>query len=931
MLGRQVEAVLLLWLSCCVLAVWRYSMKSTIYSIFSTRSSIILEYEGDTFKSWDIPEGCKVQNKSSPKTLLYCKTPGNHKISPININDMQEDERLLTVDSSNICFLWYYTVVDVFFNLSQNSMVLTKQMNTLGQYPVIYTLEKGLKYDPGPLTPDGTWIIHLPMTSDDIIKQIRGNKVSFQDCFIASLQFLLTFPMNVISDPPEYEPLSLPAGSPLLASWHTCIPTFVLLATEHETFQTNNSFQTWTKVRAPPGVLTEAQRHSLRDVILLDQRILFLVEGTIYLKTKDSFKIIDENNGIAGTGILGFSKRRWCQIRYLYKLASKKSLLFAWSKDVVYAGYTNLRFLVFTTISKLKDVLKLSPGDTLEIMTVEYLWHPQEVAFMLSHCTDCSTIKDVRIVLFNSMHSKYVLQDFDIQVAKETQLDCRFLLSAMPDMILWDGHSTYYSHNNFTEVGIIETDSGNTNLSLIAEGSKVHNVVADTTGNILVKMENNDLFYIKDGIAEIVPLSRWVNTTAETALVLDKSFQVNILHYNQNLDEKYQLHLQSYPLVLELQSKNKGLEDMCPYLTFQHDVHSQFYHLDKGDSLTVWTQIVYPENRGLDILVDYYGSNILTWTQNTEYEIASGFCTKSMITRFFQTTNYESVKNYYDLEKKNTGLTLIKIRPSEYTRTCPTVIPVFEISVGCDPTKYIQVQGFNNTRCHRRDFSYVIDKELLRDSPHENLKVRYEVAKYGCPRTVDMEEMFHPVVELYDENGFIKIVDANFILWEVHGRNDYMYNSTMQQNGCINEAQTWDIMIEENPGVPMEDIWGPQNYRPCFSYAIGTPGDLSQPYEIINYSNKNALKWSSSYAAMYVYRLKVLDPNYSFCNLTTYFAIESLGQIPRSSIYLVAALVFVLMLTFISVLVLSYFWYSKIYRRFIIEPLHKPPGKQKKN
>ncbi|XP_063128834.1 cation channel sperm-associated auxiliary subunit epsilon isoform X16 [Rattus norvegicus] len=653
MLGRQVEAVLLLWLSCCVLAVWRYSMKSTIYSIFSTRSSIILEYEGDTFKSWDIPEGCKVQNKSSPKTLLYCKTPGNHKISPININDMQEDERLLTVDSSNICFLWYYTVVDVFFNLSQiitiwvydpenaspeelqwtakepsvNSMVLTKQMNTLGQYPVIYTLEKGLKYDPGPLTPDGTWIIHLPMTSDDIIKQIR----------------------------------------------------------------------------------------------------------------------------------------------------------------------------------------------------------------------------------------------------------------AMPDMILWDGHSTYYSHNNFTEVGIIETDSGNTNLSLIAEGSKVHNVVADTTGNILVKMENNDLFYIKDGIAEIVPLSRWVNTTAETALVLDKSFQVNILHYNQNLDEKYQLHLQSYPLVLELQSKNKGLEDMCPYLTFQHDVHSQFYHLDKGDSLTVWTQIVYPENRGLDILVDYYGSNILTWTQNTEYEIASGFCTKSMITRFFQTTNYESVKNYYDLEKKNTGLTLIKIRPSEYTRTCPTVIPVFEISVGCDPTKYIQVQGFNNTRCHRRDFSYVIDKELLRDSPHENLKVRYEVAKYGCPRTVDMEEMFHPVVELYDENGFIKIVDANFILWEVHGRNDYMYNSTMQQNGCINEAQTWDIMIEENPGVPMEDIWGPQNYRPCFSYAIGTPGDLSQPYEIINYSNKNALKWSSSYAAMYVYRLKVLDPNYSSSGISSYHFRSSLTKRPGHS------------------------------------------------
>lgn len=53
-----------------------------------------------------------------------------------------------------------------------------------------------------------------------------------------------------------------------------------------------------------------------------------------------------------------------------------------------------------------------------------------------------------------------------------------------------------------------------------------------------------------------------------------------------------------------------------------------------------------------------------------------------------------------------------------------------------------------------------------------------------------------------------------------------------------------------------------QNYRPCFSYAIGKPGDLSQPYEILNYSNKNHLKWPPTYTGMYVYRLKVLDPNY---------------------------------------------------------------------
>lgn len=109
----------------------------------------------------------------------------------------------------------------------------------------------------------------------------------------------------------------------------------------------------------------------------------------------------------------------------------------------------------------------------------------------------------------------------------------------------------------------------------------------------------------------------------------------------------------------------------------------------------------------------------------------------------------------------------------------------------------------------------MIDKELLRDSPPENLKVKNDVAKYSYPRTLQLEEMFHPVVELYDEDRFVKRVSANFMVWEIHGRNNYTFNSTVQQNGCIKEAQTWD-------GLPLDDVWGLRTTDLAFLILLGS-------------------------------------------------------------------------------------------------------------
>ncbi|XP_035872073.1 cation channel sperm-associated protein subunit epsilon-like [Phyllostomus discolor] len=171
-MAAQRVAVLLSWLSCCGSALWRYYTKSPDYRIFSTRSTIQLEYEGTFFSEWSVPETCSVKNKSSPTTELRCPSPGIQIIRPIVKGPNVEEERYLFVDKSNTCFLWYYKVINfpevLIQNLiiwvydpenadpselvweaespSPNSIMLSKQLTTLGQEPVVYTLLKGKVY-----------------------------------------------------------------------------------------------------------------------------------------------------------------------------------------------------------------------------------------------------------------------------------------------------------------------------------------------------------------------------------------------------------------------------------------------------------------------------------------------------------------------------------------------------------------------------------------------------------------------------------------------------------------------------------------------------------------------------------------------------------------------------------------------------------------
>ncbi|KAM5204731.1 cation channel sperm-associated auxiliary subunit epsilon isoform 3-T3 [Hipposideros larvatus] len=523
-MSAQGVSVLLSWLSCCGWALWRYYTNIPNYQIFSTRTTITLEYEGTLFSEWSVPTACSVKNKRSPKTELRCPSPGVHTVRPIVKGPDLEEERYLSVESSHICFLWCYSVINFPHNLTQiltiwildpenadpnelqgnanepslNSIILSKQLAALGQKPTLHTIVKRNVYFPQGKMKNGTWQISVPM-STDAIKLIKGNKAAFQDCFIADLLFVLTFPLLTIPEIPGFLPISSPRGSQLISDWYACYAAYAIAVADMETFQTNDSFRTWTRIRVPPNILTDDERHSVSDAKLSQDGIFFLIRGTLYLKNFTAFTRLGSNENLPEGGIIGITSRKWCWLKYYLKTVT-----------------------------------------------------------------------------------------------------------------------------------------------------------------------------------------------------------------------------------------------------------------------------------------------------------------------FFQNVNYEAVDDYFQLQYQNTGLVLVQVRPSEYAKSCPIGPKVFRLTVGCDTNKFIVVKGFNERECLHHDFFYIIEKSYLRDQPSKNLRVKYSWKKYGCPLRLHFREKFHPLIQLYNNNGYIEDVEVNFIVWEIHGRDDYSFNNTMKKSGCLHEAQTWKSMTELNKHLPLEKAWGPE-------------------------------------------------------------------------------------------------------------------------
>ncbi|TFK03237.1 nicotinamide N-methyltransferase-like [Platysternon megacephalum] len=575
---------------------------------------------------------------------------------------------------------------------------------------------------------------------DDIITNIRGKAIAFQDCFVLDSPFIISRPEEPFPNNVNDNSLCSPAGSEPYIEWSACIPTTALLLSEFGTFHTNDGFMTYKEIKAPSHILDFDLSHNVTDIVLTDDGILFLIMGTVYKRESNRFFKLGPEYNLPETGIIGIQSRLWCSSEYPVQSGRKLSTVALWTPSEQYLGYDGNVFIKITDTTNLKKVLDLPVTASLSIGTVCYDSRPSEVSLLMA-CVGCSSSRVFYLSAYNEDRDLWVLRDFSLNAPLQGFMLMEFVYSASPSMLMWDKEMVYYSYKNNTINGFV-----------IVSGLNYF-------GNIVIKMKNNVMIFCKVEMKDAVELPEWEKQSENIVLYLNPSGNLYMLFINGS-----SIHREDYPLKTEMFSYIHGFQDICPYLVFKHSMDLNVYYLDMGDKVTFWAQIVYMENLGLSTDVEIYRPELLMQTTNVDYEIARGICTKNQTMKFYHKMDYSLEPNYTEA--------------------------------------------------------------------------------------------------LYDGSTFVKTVEANFILWEVHGRSDYSYNSSMKQVGCLREAQTWISMLEEHENSTLDKIWGPQNYISCFESELGPLGDLNQLYQILNHSGYNSLIWPTEYSGIYVFRVKIVDPNF---------------------------------------------------------------------
>lgn len=158
----------------------------------------------------------------------------------------------------------------------------------------------------------------------------------------------------------------------------------------------------------------------------------------------------------------------------------------------------------------------------------------------------------------------------------------------------------------------------------------------DYTGNAIVKLENNALFFFKFEMTDIVKLTAWENNLKKCIFYFNPSGDMYLLTINGT-----NINHQIYPLKFEVFSAASKLNDICPYISFENNLNIfNIHYIDMGDKVAFWGQIVFLENNGLSVNVEIYRPELLKTKDVINYEIARGICTKNKVSAFYTQYHY---------------------------------------------------------------------------------------------------------------------------------------------------------------------------------------------------------------------------------------------------------------------------------------------------
>ncbi|XP_074164806.1 cation channel sperm-associated auxiliary subunit delta isoform X4 [Sminthopsis crassicaudata] len=229
------------------------------------------------------------------------------------------------------------------------------------------------------------------------------------------------------------------------------------------------------------------------------------------------------------------------------------------------------------------------------------------------------------------------------------------------------------------------------------------------------------------------------------------------------------------------------------------------------------------------------------------------------------------------------------------------------ISIGCNWNKRIIIRrdlnacmkNFLNPAELEDNYSYVLEKTSYDGSFHsrnqpdnKDLIVDYDYERLGCPLLVYYNSPWKPVIELWKESNFVEVVKTEFIIIEQNGLFTYNYSLNVGKALCKSQAQSWSSMIDASSKKDL-NAWNRENYVNCREPDEKAPLVSPQAeYQILGGSSSNRIIFNQR-NGIYIFFLRIVDPYYSYCDLTTVFSVYVYGAFPKRTLpdYVVALLI----------------------------------------
>ncbi|KAL0177775.1 hypothetical protein M9458_026669, partial [Cirrhinus mrigala] len=365
--------------------------------------------------------------------------------------------------------------------------------------------------------------------------------------------------------------------SPMSIVWGACTPYRALLLSDKGTFITKNAFLTYEEMTVDPGELLVPDEgyYVVSDAVLLGNGSVFRIGDALFWRDNEDgilrrnpMKLLDE-------GVKGLSFRTHCADDYPLPEFELATVL-AWTDHELYKGGKDLDWT--TNSSYMSNILSLPK--TATILTAAFGSHLTSLSALVMY-TD-----SVQLSLLTSYENEDIWRNRTLWSKNLLQgpFQMLFVSAALESLLVWNKDTVLYSFHNDSEWRYLQI-MDSSNISQEASGSHIHHVVIDHSRNMMVKMENNVLFFCKFGMNKLFRLPTWNDPGRSVVLYLNQKEQIIMLTM---LDGG--LHVQKYPLQMEIRSAMRGEVHSCPFIGFTHNMNRPVYYIDKGEGMELWAQ-----------------------------------------------------------------------------------------------------------------------------------------------------------------------------------------------------------------------------------------------------------------------------------------------------------------------------------------------------